>query len=67
MENIIAALIISCSQLNVAGITNASDDAVIKARQKCVQRVTECAKKKTPLVSPMTVGESVLDCGKEYY
>lgn len=57
MEAVIAAFIITCS--NIYSAPSFSKDI-----QKCVQRVTECSKKK---INSTTYGDSVLDCAKEVY
>lgn len=67
MENIVASLLLLCGQLNVAGLSQPYDQKVIESRQKCIQRVAECAKKKVVPGRSLTWGESALDCAVEVY
>ena len=44
---IIAALIIACSNLVQPGYTRMTDDDVIKLKKECIKRVSDCALKKS--------------------
>lgn len=70
MEQILAALIIACSNINQPTYGRESTSSVIKQKKECIYRVNTCAAsyslnlKKNQKIDPLVLS---LKCSKEVY